>query len=176
MPIAVIYDLSRLITRVANATPNGIDRVDWLLARHVLSHSRFRTSAIGLGFTGPRLLSKEIAREAAVARAWSETSAGNGRSRAYEELVARLGASGNAASGRARIVEPRALRLADVARAFLHYAPSLGAPPRTGAPKHAFYLNAANFPLDWRRHVAWLDQRLDMHAGRSNRARIICCC
>ena len=32
----VVYDLSRLSTRVLNATPNGIDWIDRLLADHFL--------------------------------------------------------------------------------------------------------------------------------------------
>jgi hypothetical protein len=156
MPISVIYDLSRLITRVTNATPNGIDRVDWLLARHVLSHVRFETSAAGLGFTSPRLLSRRASHDALerVAATWRETPARNGCSIDYEEIVARLRAPGIAARRLARIVEPRPSRFIDIARALLRYAPSLGDSLQTQAPKHAFYLNAANFPLDWRPHVA----------------------
>jgi glycosyltransferase involved in cell wall biosynthesis len=164
MPVSVIYDLSRLITRVLNATPNGIDRVDWLLARHFLTHRQFETFALGLGFTGPRLLSNRISRGATdrVAAAWNEISAKDHRSPAYDEIVERLRAKHETPGRTARIVQPRPKRLLNVAQALLRYGPGLGRAPRVGAPKGSFYLNAANFPLDWKRHVAWLDRRSDI--------------
>jgi glycosyltransferase involved in cell wall biosynthesis len=162
--ISVVYDLSRLVTRVLNATPNGIDRVDWMLARHFLSHRQFEAIALGLGFTGPRLLSEAISRGATdrVAAAWNETSTKGDHSAAYEEIITRLCAKGEATRGGARIVQTRPKRVLNVARALLRYGPALGAAPRGAAPKDAFYLNAANFPLDSNRHVAWLDQRPDI--------------
>src|ERR1700719_1033624 len=95
MPTSVVYDISRLITRVLNATPNGIDRVDWLLARHFLAHTRFETLALRFGFAGPRLLPKPIARDAAdrVAAAWKEAGHDEEPSDAYEEVVARIAAN-----------------------------------------------------------------------------------
>jgi glycosyltransferase involved in cell wall biosynthesis len=114
--------------------------------------------------TSPRLLSRRASHDALerVDATWRETPARNGCSIAYEEIVARLRAPGIAARRLARIVEPRPSRFIDIARALLRYAPSLGDSLQTQAPKHAFYLNAANFPLDWRPHVAWLDRRLDI--------------
>ncbi|MGB5085964.1 MAG: hypothetical protein WBO09_15505 [Methylocystis silviterrae] len=34
----VIYDVTRIVTRALNTAPNGIDRVDFALARHCLAH------------------------------------------------------------------------------------------------------------------------------------------
>jgi glycosyltransferase involved in cell wall biosynthesis len=164
MSIRLIYDLSRLVTRVLNATPNGIDRVDWLLARHYLSHPQFQTLALGLGITGPRMLSPSRVRGATdrVAAAWRETSIGQTPCPAYEQIVARLRATKSAPNSIERIVVGRPRRAVDVAQALFRYGPHLGAPPCDAAPRGAFYLNAANFPLDWRRHVAWLDERSDI--------------
>jgi glycosyltransferase involved in cell wall biosynthesis len=164
MPASIIYDLSRLITRVLNATPNGIDRVDWLLARHYLNHRQFETSALAIGWTGPRLLSHATSRDAAerVAEAWSETSSKRQHSIAYEEVVARLREKAEPRRRPDRIVETRPKRALNVAKTLLHYAPRWELPPRVGAPQESIYLNAANFPLEWKRHVAWLDQRSDI--------------
>jgi glycosyltransferase involved in cell wall biosynthesis len=164
MPVSVIYDLSRLITRVLNATPNGIDRVDWLLARHYLTHRQFETFALAIGFTGPRLLSHTTSLGATdrVAAAWNETSAKDQRSRAYGEVVAFFRAKREAPRRTGRIIEPRPNRILNIAQALLRYAPRLGRAPRASAPQDSFYMNAANFPLDWKRHVAWLDQRSDI--------------
>ena len=164
MSVSIVYDLSRLTTRVLRTTPNGIDRVDWLLARHFLTHPQFETAALGLGFTGPRLLSHETSRGATdrVAAAWSEDSAVDNSSLAYEKVVARLLAKPEALLRANRIVQPRPKRLLNVAQAVLRYGSDFGLAPRTTARRGAFYLNAANFPLDWKRHVAWLDQRSDI--------------
>jgi hypothetical protein len=32
----LVYDVTRLVTRALNPSPNGIDRVDFALARHFL--------------------------------------------------------------------------------------------------------------------------------------------
>lgn len=37
MQQAIVYDITRLVTRMFNVTPNGIDRVDFAFARHFLS-------------------------------------------------------------------------------------------------------------------------------------------
>jgi hypothetical protein len=36
------YDITRLVTRVLNVTPNGIDRIDFALARHFWRNQRQR--------------------------------------------------------------------------------------------------------------------------------------
>ena len=47
----VCYDITRLLTRILNATPNGIDRVDHALAQHFLggvSEKTFFATATGI--------------------------------------------------------------------------------------------------------------------------------
>jgi hypothetical protein len=66
------YDITRLVTRVLNVTPNGIDRIDFALARHFLA----LPDAAGIMATGvgPRVLSGEKARQAvqAIGAHWGE--------------------------------------------------------------------------------------------------------
>jgi hypothetical protein len=66
------YDITRLVTRVLNVTPNGIDRIDFALARHFLAKSE----AAGMMATGlgPRVLPGEKARAAveAIGAHWGE--------------------------------------------------------------------------------------------------------
>ncbi|WP_294537462.1 glycosyltransferase [uncultured Rhodoblastus sp.] len=163
----LVYDLSRLVTRVLHATPNGIDRVDLLLARHFLLHGEFKTQALGLGFTGPRLMPDRISRGAAdrVAAAWREQaveSPGPQGSRSYEALVARLRGESPPHGGASRLVVPRPRRALNIAHAlFRHLVPS-GRTPLHSAPRGAIYFNATHFPLEWKRHVAWLDERRDV--------------
>ena len=161
----IVYDLSRLTTRVLNATPNGTDRIDLLLARHFLVHDGFKTHALGLGFTGPRLLSHRTARGVTerVAAAWREDGRKSFGSDAYESVVARLCgqvATGSLASS--RIVAARPGRALNIAHAMFRHIPPRGRPPASAAPHGALYINATHFPLEWKRHVAWLDQRRDI--------------
>jgi len=69
------YDVTRLLTRILNATPNGIDRIDHALARHFLAGdpaSTYGSTATGFG---ARLLAGPAAAEAvdAIAAHWGET-------------------------------------------------------------------------------------------------------
>ena len=161
---SILYDLSRLMTRVLNPTPNGIDRIDHLLAGHFLNHPRFETFALKLGFNGPRVLHEKTALGAAsrVAAAWHESPHGDQASQTYETIVARLSAASSANGGAGRLVQPRPKRAFHVTKALLRYGPALGRAPRAAIPHGSIYINAAHFPLEWRRHVDWLDQRPDV--------------
>ncbi len=165
MTPSIVYDLSRLVTRVLNATPNGIDRIDVLLARHFLIHGDFKALAVGLGFIGPRVLSRNAAL-AAIERAsavWREDLAAHEGSPAYEVVVARLlDASGGGAGVPPRIVASRPHRPLHIARTIIRHLPPGAQSPRRAAPRGALYLNATHFPLEWKRHVAWLDERPDV--------------
>ena len=165
MTPSIVYDLSRLVTRVLNATPNGIDRVDLLLARHFLIHRNFKALAIGLGFTGPRVLSHDAAL-AAIERAmasWREDMSTHDGSPAYEAVVARLIAAPIIREGGAqRIVARRRKRPLHIAQTLVRHLPPGARSPGRAAPHGALYLNATHFPLEWKRHVAWLDQRPDV--------------
>ena len=72
----VVYDLSRLTTRVLNATPNGIDGIDRLLADHFLE-DRQDTHTLLFGPLGPRLFPPGLLPNptAALAHQWDAPSA-----------------------------------------------------------------------------------------------------
>jgi hypothetical protein len=54
-PIA--YDVTRLVTRILNATPNGIDRLDLAYARHFLQGANKRNAAMmHFGYFGHNVL------------------------------------------------------------------------------------------------------------------------
>ncbi len=70
----VLYDLSRLVLRVLNRTPNGIDRVDFALASHFLGGQAEHRSAVVMTALGPRVLTSAGAREmlSNIQRHWGE--------------------------------------------------------------------------------------------------------
>ncbi len=165
MTPSIVYDLSRLVTRVLNTTPNGIDRIDLLLARRFLINGPMKALAVGLGFTGPRVLSNQAAL-AAIERtsaAWREDLSPHEGSRAYEAVVARLVDKPVGGEGYVgRIVVPRPRRPIHVVQTIVRHLPPGARSPRRAAPHGALYLNATHFPLEWSRHVAWLEDRPDV--------------
>ena len=71
---AVVFDITRLATRVSRPVPNGIDRVDIGYARHFLSHERGGLGAL-LGPNGPRAVDNAATADvvAMIQRHWQET-------------------------------------------------------------------------------------------------------
>ena len=153
---SVVYDLSRLSTRVLNATPNGIDWIDRLLADHFLGKSQ--TWPLLFGPFGPRLFAPGLLPNPtdALARQWDAPAA------MPEKLVEALLqpiAPGRAA---ARLDFAQTGRPRRIASALGDYGLKLGADPRNAAPRGAVYLNATHYPLESARHTAWLEARSDV--------------
>ena len=168
MKPALVYDLSRLVTRVLNPTPNGIDRVDILLARHFLTSARYDAAALRFGFGGPRLISPDLAQRTAAqaAAAWDEAAATREAATAFDAVVGWLSAGTMPSAGKLlrpkRIVQFSPHQARRVAAAFLRHALDRGAAPQTAIRKDAFYINSTHFPLEWSGHVRWLDRASSM--------------
>ncbi|BBU62648.1 hypothetical protein MSC49_25830 [Methylosinus sp. C49] len=161
----VVYDVTRLVTRALNPTPNGIDRVDFALARHFLSGEG--GVALAAAALGPRLAAAEAGLRTLddIETYWNElrdssTADGSSTDEMYERLVASLGATPQG---------PRAPRVArrDWAivrenwRAMRRWALRLGRPP-SEAPAAAVFFNASQFPVHKEWHLRWLDARPDV--------------
>jgi glycosyltransferase involved in cell wall biosynthesis len=157
----VIYDVTRLVTRGLVPSPNGIDRVDFALARHFL---RKGGAALACTAIGPRLAEPEKAIEtlAEIEAYWREDG-GADRDGVYLDVVSALSAAGGE-RGRSRIQRrfggDRALRNW---RALRDWAFRLGR-PATQAPQGAVYFSATQFLLDRAWYVRWLDARPDVKA------------
>ncbi|MCC0003922.1 MAG: glycosyltransferase [Methylobacteriaceae bacterium] len=154
----VVYDLSRLTTRVLNATPNGIDWIDRLLADHFLKDRADESCPLLFGPVGPRLFAPGLLPNptAALARQWDAPSTLTG---ALVEALRRPIAPGTPAPRLDLSAPGRPRRIADALGA---YGLKRGADPAAAAPRGAVYLNAAHYPLESTRHVAWLDARPDI--------------
>jgi hypothetical protein len=59
----IVYDITRLATRILVDAPNGIDRVDLQLAKHFVFRSHNLTHALLATLAGPRLVSIMVARQ-----------------------------------------------------------------------------------------------------------------
>ena len=164
-----LFDASRLCTRVLNATPNGIDRLDSLLARGLLggvAPGRTTASALVFGWGGPRLVDPARALGALdrTERAWRERQDAHHEAEAIGALVPLLTPSTGAHRPipRARRTMPEVRRLGGAVATLASLGLSRGRDPAHAAAPGAIYLNASHFPLDWPSHVAWLDRRPDV--------------
>lgn len=161
------YDITRLVTRLLNLTPNGIDRIDFALAEHFLEAETGRFGILATGLW-PRLFPGKVAREAiaAIGAHWGEDKDPESDP-GYLEVVARL-AGGSArktsAARTLRIASGRPARFATAVDFFARNGISLGRPPKRDLPIGARYLNVSQFPLWVPAYFEWLESRRDVKA------------
>ena len=163
---SVCYDITRLLTRVLNATPNGIDRVDHALAQHFLGSAP--DTSFGAAYLGLRscLVAGAASREAidGIAAHWGETALNAGDDPVYRHVIARL-------AGEASGLKPsttrrrRRIRLFGAASWIRRHGVPLTRTPHAHLPAGAIYLNASQFPLWMSTPFAWLKQRRDVRAA-----------
>ncbi len=176
------YDVTRLLTRVLNETPNGIDRIDHALARHFLAGdpaSTFGSTSTGVG---SRLLGGPGAAEIvdAIGAHWGETASADGVDPVYDRVVAWLtGEASGIASGLSQSDETRpsaarrgiAANLArgvkplGIARWVGRHGVPVSRTPTKGLPAGSVYLNVSQFPLWVASSFEWLEARRDVKAA-----------
>ena len=162
---AIAYDITRLVTRVLNVTPNGIDRIDFALARHFLAHA----DAAGMMATGlgPRVLSGDKARHAveAIGAHWGEEAEPEddpGYLRVRAELLGKEPPPARRAAP--RIAHGRSGRVLGALHSLGAYGMAIGGSPRTALAKGARYVNVSQFPLWVASYFRWLEDRRDVRA------------
>ena len=163
----VCYDVTRLLTRILNATPNGIDRIDHALAGHLLAGDPATTfGATATGF-GARLLPGQGAREAveAIATHWGESRSELADDPTYRRVVAWLARDVHEAIPlRRRGRHLPALHPAGIAGwVGRHGLPART--PRRHLPQRSVYVNASQFPLWVASSFEWLEARRDVSAA-----------
>jgi glycosyltransferase involved in cell wall biosynthesis len=161
MPVTrpVVYDVTRLVTRGLNAAPNGIDRVDFALARHFLAQGATPLVCTALG---PRLADRCRALRTIdeIESYWREAA-----DPAVDPVYVAVRAALDPAA--ATLATPRIERRPGVdrirrnARALWDWALHLGR-PLTQIPREAVYFNGTQFLLDRPWYVGWLDARPDV--------------
>jgi len=157
----VVYDVTRLVTRALNPSPNGIDRIDFALARHFLSTPG--AGALICTAIGPRLTDAARALETvrAIESYWREDG-DPAEDAVYRSIVAALKSTDSASVARVRLErQPGFERITRNWRAVRDWAFHLGRPLRE-IPPGAIYFNATQFLLDRPWYVRWLDARRDV--------------
>ena len=164
----VCYDVTRLLTRILNATPNGIDRVDFALAQHFLSGSArpsFGSTATGLG---ARLIEGAGARDAveAIGAHWGETGRAVDDDPIYRRAAAWI-------AGQAPFVPNQAARrkrrfpldLPGILRWTRQHGLPVLRTPSARLPRGSVYINSSQFPLWVASSFEWLETRRDVKAA-----------
>jgi glycosyltransferase involved in cell wall biosynthesis len=174
-PIA--YDITRLVTRVLNPTPNGIDRVDHAFATHFVDPAAAdRFGLIATAVLHPRVFPADASRAAidGIAAHWGEEN-DPARDPAYLKLAAHLSGTLPIAMPAApatprrggsvpRVAQDRAGRIAGILRWCRHYGAPIGRSPQKALPRRARYINVSQFPLWIASYFAWLESRPDIKA------------
>ena len=170
----VCYDVTRLLTRVLNETPNGIDRIDLALAQHFLAgsaESTFGSTATGLGF---RLIEGEAAAEVvqAIAGHWGESGTDVAADPVYARVAGWLNSGAltpfrpgatrrnGAAANLMRGVKP-----VGIARWVGRHGLPIARTPGKDLPRNSVYLNVSQFPLWVASSFEWLEARRDVKAA-----------
>jgi glycosyltransferase involved in cell wall biosynthesis len=156
----LVYDVTRLVTRALNPSPNGIDRVDFALARHFLERGATPLVCTALG---PRLAdpAKALRTIDEIESYWREAADAAGDA-VYRSLVAAMTSPNVAPRKKARLERrPGFERISRNGRALRDWAFHLGR-PLGEVPLDAVYFSATQFLLDRPWYVGWLDARPDV--------------
>ncbi|RBP17163.1 glycosyl transferase family 1 [Roseiarcus fermentans] len=149
----VLYDLTRLFSRVFNRTPNGIDRVDFAFADHFLG----ARGATGYGLLmtpiGPRVYSQAAAREVVdlVRRHWGEEVVPD-----QDRHLTHVSAALRDDSPERRFSKGRAGQFAESLRWMARHGVWLGQAPGRLAADGAVYLNVSQYLIDFDLCLRWL--------------------
>ena len=156
----LVYDISRLMTRIVNRTPNGIDRVDFALAEHFISPDREDRSGLMMTTVGPRVLSRRASREAIemIHAHWGERHEPD----ADETFTALMAALRGPPAPTPRCDRPRTGRSRALWGWLKSHGPKIGVRPRTFLGPRGVYINVSQFPLEAERYFRWIDPRGDV--------------
>ena len=162
----VCYDITRLLTRVLNATPNGIDRVDFALAQHFLARDADAFGATSTGF-GARLIGGIGAREAVagIGAHWGETGRIAEADPIYRHVVGWIAGQPSETIGARRRKRLPSIDVPGIATWIGRHGLPLGRTPRKHLPPNAAYINSSQFPLWVAGSFEWLEARRDVKAA-----------
>ena len=162
----VVYDITRLITRVFNRTPNGIDRIDYAFAEEFLSPDHLNASALMMTVLGPRIIDRAGGLDAieGIRTHWGEQDLTQTDTllKSIQDWIAtgKLDTS----KGAPRLAKGRSGQMASVMGWLGRNGFPLGKSPVQALPHGARYINVSQFPLWMPTYFRWLEQRPDVKA------------
>lgn len=161
----VAYDITRLASRLLNATPNGIDRVDLAFARHFLEDAKKNVSGlVYLGKLSHRLVNNAGA-IAAIDKIEDHFREFDSKSEdmVFQSVRDWLIAGGNDAQlGARRLSNPRRVAYLKAAHWLLAHGGTMGKSVVRFLPQNARYVCVSQFPLSIDGAYGWLRKRPDV--------------
>ncbi len=156
----LVYDITRLVTRIFDRTPNGIDRVDFAMANHFLDPERSDRSGLMITALGPQVLKPRAAREAIdnVRKHWGEDE----EPESDEHFLDVAAAIDGAPTAAKRISKGRKGQYADALAWIRRHGIPLGSAPWKFLADGGVYLNVSQFLLERDRLFRWADRRPDI--------------
>ncbi|MBJ7442321.1 MAG: glycosyltransferase family 4 protein [Sphingopyxis sp.] len=145
-----------------NDTPNGIDRIDLILAKHFLHRSDGSVYPLLCTVAGPSIVPVQLVHEVIEEldlRWWREAKSAYVDA-IYERVVTRILGQG---TGRISAA-PRSRALASF-RSIMRYCLRPGRSPARTAPPGSVYINASTFPLEYEWYLNWLRKRRDVKSA-----------
>jgi glycosyltransferase involved in cell wall biosynthesis len=151
----LIYDITRLITRVIARTPNGIDRVDYAFADYVLRNADARRSGVMMTPLGPRVISPLAAREVIdnIRKHWGEET----DPESDEHCLAVSAAIGGTFCPTPNMSGPRRGQYVEAVCWIRRHGIPLGESPVKFLSGGGVYLNVSQFPMGLESYFRWLD-------------------
>jgi glycosyltransferase involved in cell wall biosynthesis len=156
----VVYDITRLVTRVFARTPNGIDRVDFSFADYFLGNPDLRRSGLLMTPFGPRVLSPIAAREAIdnIRRHWGEDA----EPQSDEHLLSLVAAIDQPSGPAPYISVSRRGQFSEALSWVRRHGVPIGESLRKFLDRGGVYLNVSQFPPGIDPFFRWLDGRVDV--------------
>jgi glycosyltransferase involved in cell wall biosynthesis len=165
MNYAVAYDITRLMSRVLDATPNGIDRVDMMLADYFLKQREATSNGmLSLGALGYRVIDRAGAEEAVdvifdhygeAEESDSDVHYRNIRSWLVDGAESRVKAPYRVSNARKNLIGVTAGWLQ-------RHGVSLAKAPKRHLPLGARYINVSQYPLAVSSAFDWAALRPDV--------------
>ena len=163
MTLHVCYDITRLITRILNKTPNGIDRLDMAYASHFLGDTQNHSSGlVHLTSKLPRALNRLRSRGAI--DAISQHLGEEHRESSPSKLPAIMSWISGTTTEKPvfRSPPPSPMSYPKVANFYWRYLGVRGASPKRLLPQGSTYLCVSQYPLSESGAFGWLDERPDI--------------
>lgn len=159
----LVYDLTRTFVGPLFATPRGVDRVDFLMARHFSQHSRRNFFGILPTPWGMRVYEADRVQRglARLEELWAETTE-PANDLAYQDVIGALAgreANGPRSPRNALGGLHKAQRMASLLAAAGF---SFGRSAIASIPENAIYFNVGHYTLAIPQFLAWLDKRRDV--------------
>ncbi len=153
----IAYDITRLVTRIFNRTPNGIDRVDFAMADYFIDGGSEDRSGLIITALGPRVLKPLAAREAIdnIRKHWGEDDDADGDQHFLDIAAAIDGAP----TGARRVTKGRKGQYIEALAWLKRHGVPLGRSPRQFLADGGVYLNVSQFALEFDFFFRWTNGR-----------------